>query len=172
VDPDLLFSKSSPIECDNYLVELLADDVVRQDGKPPTNADYVRAALDYRNAIIECLNTMEVVNAVIESRPLPFVNRIIYSGTLAGRYKDVILEHKNELMTFIDLYRKLPEKRGKKRDTPAWHALTDEESYESDFYYAAALLVSLALLLKIVSILKRRNPADASPLTPTPPTCP
>ena len=172
VDPELLFSKSSPIEGDIYLAELLADDAIRKDGKTPTNADYVQAALAYRNAIIECLNTMEVVNAVIESRPLPFISRIIYSGTLSGRYKDVILEHREELRTFIDLYRRLPEKRGKKRETPAWYALTDEESYWTDSIAAVALLLSLVLFVMLVSVLKRRNQTGVPSSSPTPPACP
>jgi hypothetical protein len=172
-DTNLLFSEDCPISGDKYLVELISDEVAPAAREHPTNEDYVRAALVYRNAIIECLNTMEVVKAVIESRPLPFFKYIFYSGTLAGRYKDVILETRTDLMSFIDLYRQLPQKYGqKKRETEAWFVLTDEESYAYDYIFAGVLFLMLILILVLVSWLKKYYGAVNQPQPLTSPDSP
>lgn len=80
--------------------------------------DYVEAALKYRNALIECLNAMETVKAVIEARPWPFT--IFSPDSLAERYTDLIEQWTEVLHPFIDFYRLY-----NKRPTPAWFVLTE-----------------------------------------------
>lgn len=94
-----------------------------------TNNDYIEIVLKYRNAIIESLNTMEAVKAVIQSKPLPFKITIFYKDTLEGRYRDIIEELKEKLMDFIVAYRE----SHPNRETEAWYVLTSDESYLNDF---------------------------------------
>lgn len=94
-----------------------------------TNNDYIEIVLKYRNAIIESLNTMEAVKAVIQSKPLPFKITIFYKDTLEGRYRDIIEELKEKLMDFVVAYRE----SHPNRETEAWYVLTSDESYLNDF---------------------------------------
>lgn len=115
------------------------------------NEDYIKAALKYRNAIIETLNTAEAVKAVIESRPLPLRQHILYSDTLEGRYKDIIQELTSDLGSFIHIYRAL-----QPRETPAWFVLTSEESQENVYIVIWSYIYVLILILTIVYLLKRQ----------------
>jgi hypothetical protein len=116
-----------------------------------TNEDYVRAALKYRNAIIECLNTAEAVKAVIQSRPLPFRKHLLYSDTLEGRYNDIIDELTTDLGSFIRIYREVTPGR----ETPAWFVLTNEESNRNDYYVIRSYIFVFILVLTIIYFLKR-----------------
>lgn len=116
-----------------------------------TKDDYTRAALKYRNAIIECLNTAEAVKAVIRSRPLPFRQHLLYSDTLERRYNDIIEELKTDLGGFIRLYRD----SFSGRDTPAWIVLTSEESNKDDYYVVQIYTLVFFLALAVVYGLKR-----------------
>lgn len=110
-----------------------------------TNNDYIEIVLKYRNAIIESLNTMESVKAVIQSKPLPFKITIFYKDTLEGRYRDIIEELKEKLMDFIVAYRE----SHPNRETEAWYVLTSDESYLNDF--VNVVLYFLLFLAALIS---------------------
>lgn len=149
---------SEDIQGDEYIRELVSDEIalLKYERKPangeytPTNEDYVQAALKYRNAIIECLNTAEAVKAVIEARPLPFRRHLLYSDTLEGRYRDIISELKDDLMIFIKSYRDIT----KGRETEAWFVLTSVESHRIDYIVAGVLILVLILILTVVYFVK------------------
>lgn len=155
----LLYDKSFPLKDDKNITELVSDEIALINGRSPTNEDYISATLKYRNAIIESLNTMEAVKAVIEARPLPFFKSIVYPDTLGGRYQDVIIETRRDLKSFINHYREMT----KERKTPAWYVLTNEESYAPDYVFAGILLLILLATLILVYVAKRLGITDAPP---------
>jgi hypothetical protein len=159
VYPKLLYSRDSPIQNDKHIAELVADEIALIRDRQPTNDDYINAALKYRNAIIECLNTMEAVKAVVEARPLPFDKDILYSNTLGGRYKDIIAETKDDLLSFIHHYREMT----KGRETVAWFVLTNEESFRYHYFLAGALFLVLLVILFLVYLAKRYSRPAAKP---------
>lgn len=113
---------------------------------PDTDDDYIEVVLKYKNAIIECLNTIEAVKAVIQSKPLPFKVNIFYKDTLEGRYRDIIEELKEDLMDFIVAYREAHPNR----DTVAWYVLTSDESNLNDVVNIALyFLVFSAVLISV-----------------------
>lgn len=115
-----------------------------------TNNDYIEIVLKYRNAIIESLNTMEAVKAVIQSKPLPFKITIFYKDTLEGRYRDIIEELKAKLMDFIVAYREShPD-----RETEAWYVLTSDESYLNDFVNVVFYFLVFSTALISVYLIK------------------
>lgn len=117
---------------------------------PITEEEYVEIVLKYRNAIIECLNTMEAVKAVIEAKPLPFRIPIFYKDTLEGRYRDIIKELTIKLDDFIVSYREVYSQR----ETEAWHVLTSEESSLNDIVNVAFYFLIFALSLTLIYFVK------------------
>lgn len=115
-----------------------------------TNNDYIEIVLKYRNAIIESLNTMEAVKAVIQSKPLPFKVNIFYKDTLEGRYRDIIEELKEKLMDFIVAYREAHPNR----ETEAWYVLTSDESYLNDFVNVVLYFLVFSAVLTSVYLVK------------------
>jgi hypothetical protein len=114
-----------------------------------TDEDYIEVILKYRNAIIECLNTIEAVKAVIQSKPLPFKVNIFYKDTLEGRYRDIIEELKDGLMDFIVAYRE----DHSTRETEAWYVLTSDESNLNDFVNVVLyILISSSVLISVYLI--------------------
>lgn len=126
-----------------------------------TEDDYIKIILHYKNAIIECLNTIEAVKAVIQSKPLPFKVTIFYRDTLEGRYRDIIEELKEGLMDFIVAYRE----EHLNRETEAWYVLTSDESNLNDFvnvvlYFLVFFAVLISVYLFKIEMLKRGYPQD------------
>lgn len=115
-----------------------------------TNNDYIEIILKYRNAIIESLNTMEAVKAVIQSKPLPFKVNIFYKDTLEGRYRDIIEELKEKLMDFIVAYREAHPNR----ETEAWYVLTSDESYLNDIVNVVLYFLVFSAVLTSVYLIK------------------
>jgi hypothetical protein len=121
-----------------------------------TEDAYIKIILNYKNAIIECLNTIEAVKAVIQSKPLPFKVTIFYKDTLEGRYQDIIEELKEGLMDFIVAYRE----QHLNRETEAWYVLTSDESNLNDFvnvvlYFLVFSAVLISVYLVKIQMLKR-----------------
>lgn len=122
----------------------------------PTKDDVIQAVMKYRNAIIECLNTAEAVKAVMEAKPY-LKQDIIYKDTLPGRYRDIILELRNDLTPFIDTYRNF--KTG--RETEAWFVLTQEESGENErlllkrLGWIIGIVLGIMLVLRLLALLFR-----------------
>jgi len=112
--------------------------------------DYIEIVLKYRNAIIESLNTMEAVKAVIQSKPLPFKVNIFYKDTLEGRYRDIIEELKEKLMDFIVAYREAHPNR----ETEAWYVLTSDESNLNDFVNVVLYFLVFSAVLTSVYLIK------------------
>jgi hypothetical protein len=105
------------------------------------NKKYSEAALKYRSAILECLNTLEAVKAVIDGRPLP-IRAMGNPDRLEERYKWLIVQRTNELLPFIYKYRE-----HNRRPIEAWHILTqdtDAETRRELWLWAAG--ISLVLL--------------------------
>lgn len=115
-----------------------------------TNEEYIEIIFKYRNAIIECLNTMEAVKAVIQSKPLPFKITIFYKDTLEGRYRDIIEELKENLMDFIAAYRE----EHSDRETEAWYVLTSDESYLNDLVNVVLYVLVFFAALTSVYLVK------------------
>jgi hypothetical protein len=89
------------------------------------NKKYSEAALKYRSAILECLNTLEAVKAVIDGRPLPI--RVMGNpDRLEERYKWLIVQRTKELLPFIYKYRE-----HNPRPIAAWHILTQDTDAET-----------------------------------------
>ena len=121
-----------------------------------TEDDYIKVILNYKNAIIECLNTIEAVKAVIQSKPLPFKVTIFYKDTLEGRYRDIIEELKEGLMDFVVAYRE----DHQNRETEAWYVLTSDESNLNDFvnvvlYFLVFSAALISVYLIKIQMLKR-----------------
>lgn len=137
-----------------------SEDDIAQNGKVSkaneassvTNEEYIEILLKYRNSIIECLNTLEAVKAVIQSKPLPFRLTIFYKDTLEGRYRDIIEELKIGLMDFIVAYR---ESRPD-RETEAWYVLTSDESYLNDLVNVTLYFLIFIASLYSVYVIKKR----------------
>ena len=124
--------KGESIYKDHNLMELLAPDLekispdlkVTEEGGKLTYNDIVEAALNYRGSIIECLNTMEAVKTVIQTRPWWF--NLISRDYLGERYNGLTKEltegvkGSGGLRPFIDQYR-----LSHPRDTPVWAILTE-----------------------------------------------
>ena len=155
--PEKLFTPDF-IQGDQNIRELVIDDIKLEKIKDKTtgkdrditNGDYINAALNYRNAIIECLNTMEAVKAVIEAKPWPFRTQILYADTLEGRYKDIIEEQKDDLLPFINTYRDIHYKR----QTKAWFVLTSEESNRNDYLVIKVYFFTFFLILIVIYFVK------------------
>jgi hypothetical protein len=136
VYPDKLFAPGN-LKQDEFIRNLVGDEVQ----KDAADKDYINAALNYRNAIIETLNTAEAVKAVIQSRPWPFRSPLFYWDTLEARYNPVVEDIRSGLDDFIVSYRKSTQNR----EVEAWHVLTTPESNRSD-YFAVAILFGVAIL--------------------------
>jgi hypothetical protein len=127
IDPHQVFN-ADKIRGDQNLMRLLDDDLkekareLKTDQQKLTDHDYVAAALKYRNAIIESLNTMEAVEAVIQAKP-KLVRMFGSPDLLEERYSDLITERTKDLHPFIERYR-----CHYKRSTEAWHLLTEKET--------------------------------------------
>lgn len=132
-DPQKVFS-AEVLRSDLKLMRLLASDLEDkwrglQDNKKlrvlPDNEkwqnlsdnDIIEAALKYRNAFIECLNTMEAVKAVIQKRPWFGIN----PDSLEVRYNCLITDLTKKLHPFILSYRQY-----NRRPTDAWFILTQK----------------------------------------------
>lgn len=117
-----------------------------------TAEDYIEFVNKYRNAIIECLNTLEAVKAVIQSKPLPFRVSIFYKDTLEGRYRDIIEELRNNLDEFIVAYRKVTNTR----ETEAWYVLTSDESNLNDIVNILLYFTVFTAALFSIYVIKQR----------------
>lgn len=159
---DILTSKNKLYEYEisknEYIKELVSNEVekIKKQATNPcdelTNDQYVVLVLKYRNHIIECLNTLEAVKAVIQSKPLPFQVSIFYKDTLEGRYNDIIEELKGGLMVFIEGYRKYRSER----ETEAWYVLTSDESYLNDLVNVILYFCVFIIGLITVYLIKTR----------------
>ncbi|HQU83488.1 MAG TPA: hypothetical protein PKY59_10200 [Pyrinomonadaceae bacterium] len=163
VDPQKYYNEN--LENDVYIKELVSDELDTQlfsdtvNGESLSDANkktqkkqaIIAAILNYRNSIIEALNTFETVKAVIDARPL-YRWHILYSDTLEDRYKDTINESKRDLEIFIKIYRQVFS-----RNTPAWKVLTEEESKTNDYFTYLVYIIMLVLILSVVYLIKERK---------------
>lgn len=81
--------------------------------------DLVDAALKYRNAIIECLNAMEAIQAIMANRPERLDQMM--PDDLERRYRDLISDLTGNLSPFICKYRE-----ANQRKTPPWDILLSD----------------------------------------------
>lgn len=145
VYPNKLYTPGS-LKQDEFIRNLLVGEV------PPEapDTDYIKAALEYRNALIDALNTAEAVKAVIQSRPWPFRSPIFYWDTLEDRYVPVVEDIRLGLDDFIVSYRKLTEKR----PVPAWNVLTSPISNRIDYFAIPIFFLIGALALSVIYVAK------------------
>ena len=112
-----------------------------------TDEEVVQVALRYRNSIINTLNTIEVIQAVIQTKPLWFRFRIFDSDALEYRYSDTIRELTTDLTPFIERYRATTHGR----TTPTWYILTKPSpKFNENTSLYIALLIILALVGRYV----------------------
>jgi hypothetical protein len=156
VYPDKLFAPGN-LKQDEFIRNLVSNEVQ----KDAVDKDYIDAALKYRNAIIETLNTAEAVKAVIQSRPWPFRSRLLYWDTLEARYKPVVEDIRWGLDDFIVSYRKFTQNR----EVEAWHVLTTPESNRSD-YFAVVILFGVAILCLILIYYAKKQYKNFSKIYP------
>lgn len=165
ITPEEVFNGTS-IRNDPNLKRLLDADVKKlraeQKGKYDAEAEqedeyYVEAALNYRNAIIEFLNTMEAVKAVIQARPW-WINIFgINPDSLDARYNGVIGDYTDKLRPFIEKYR-----QDNPRETPPWIILTDEPSHWKSWVFAIVVMVGGIILCLVYGRKEIRNSAEAA----------
>jgi hypothetical protein len=128
VDPGKVFDGKT-VRNDENLAKLLAFDVeerAQQQNRAATDNDYTEAALKYRNALIECLNTVEAVKAVIHAKPR-WMKIFGKPDLLEERYKYLIIQRTEELFDFMQRYRHHNQRR-----IAAWYILTEVKLDESD----------------------------------------
>lgn len=104
-----------------------------------TDEEVIQVVLRYRNSIINTLNTIEVIQAVIHTKPLWFRFKLFDSDALEYRYSDTIRELTTDLMPFIERYRATTHGRA----TPTWFILTKPtpKLYENTSIYIVSLIV-------------------------------
>lgn len=136
IDPAKVFDGQIVREDEN-LRRLLEDEVNEEEDNQTNNDEsdkakqrrvnkkYSEAALKYRSAILECLNTLEAVKAVIDGRPLP-IRAMGNPDRLEERYKWLIVQRTKELLPFIYKYRE-----HNQRPIAAWHILTQDTEAET-----------------------------------------
>lgn len=153
VYPSKLFEPGC-LRDDEFIRNLLVDDVPQE----ATNKDYIKAALEYRNAIIDTLNTAEAVKAVIKSRPWPFNASIFYWDTLEDRYVPVVEDLRIGLEDFIVSYQNLTKDRPlvDGRRVPAWNVLTSPLSNIFDYLAIPIFVLIGVLFLAVVYVAKSK----------------
>jgi len=108
-----------------------------------TDDEVIQVVLRYRNSIINTLNTIEVIQAVIQTKPLWFRFRVFDSDALEYRYSDTIRELTTDLLPFIERYRATTHGR----TTPTWYILTKPSS---GFNESTSLYIALLIILALV----------------------
>ena len=81
--------------------------------------DFVEAALKYRNAVIECLNALEAIQAIIKNRPTGEATK---PDNLEPRYQDLINDLSEKLQPFVCRYNE-----ANPRPTAPWNNLIDRK---------------------------------------------
>jgi hypothetical protein len=153
VYPSMLFAPGC-LRDDEFIRNLLVDDVPRE----AVDKDYIKAALEYRNAIIDTLNTAEAVKAVIKSRPWPFNASIFYWDTLEDRYVPVVEDLRIGLEDFIVSYQNLTKDRPlvDGRRVPAWNVLTSPLSNIFDYLAIPIFVLIGVAFLAVVYFAKSK----------------
>jgi hypothetical protein len=86
-----------------------------------SDGDFVDAALKYRNAVIDCLNALEAIQAIINNRPPGIDKEEPMPDRLEPRYQDLINDLVRELHPFICKYNE-----ANPRPTAPWSNLIDK----------------------------------------------
>jgi hypothetical protein len=131
------------IKADANIIGLVADELKKKQ-EDITDIEIIAKIREFRNAIIGCLNTMEAIKAVIESKPVLFRLGIFNTESPELRYEGFISQYTRELRPFIDEYRK---SNDRPEELKAWVVLTAEQSYTGTIVFFLSILSILGLLI-------------------------